>query len=96
MTLTVTFDIEISNLDFDASGGIHISQTYLIFISTLLESKSDGIEVSYNAAGIFSHILADGIQVWTIEEPSREETMLRMIGAIEQWPLTSQRNINYR
>lgn len=56
----------------------------------------DGIEVSYNAVGILSHITADGEDAWTIQKPTREDVMKRMIEAIKRWPLDSKRNINYR
>ncbi|XP_011455027.3 protein zer-1 homolog [Magallana gigas] len=62
----------------------------------LMESEMDGIEVSYNAVGIFSHITADGENAWTISQPTRNEVMMRMMRAIKRWPLESRRNINYR
>lgn len=62
----------------------------------LMESEMDGIEVSYNAVGIFSHITADGKNAWTISQPTRNEVMMRMMRAIKRWPLESKRNINYR
>lgn len=61
-----------------------------------MESEMDGIEVSYNAVGIFSHITADGENAWTISQPTRNEVMMRMMRAIKRWPLESRRNINYR
>ena len=41
--------------------------------SFLLDSQKDGIEVSYNAAGVVSHLASDGQQSWTVETP--EEIM---------------------
>lgn len=69
---------------------------YVAVFSDLLDSCSDGIEVSYNAAGVLSHMASDGPEVWTIEEPSRESVLSRMVAAIERWDIASQRNINYR
>lgn len=69
---------------------------YVAVFSDLLDSCSDGIEVSYNAAGVLSHMASDGPEVWTIEDPSRESVMSRMVSAIERWDIASQRNINYR
>jgi Zyg-11 protein homolog len=69
---------------------------YILVFSSLLESKSDGIEVSYNAAGVLAHIASDGAQAWTIKSPSREEVLDKMFQAIERWNLTAERNINYR
>ncbi|XP_060075912.1 protein zer-1 homolog [Ylistrum balloti] len=69
---------------------------YITMFSDLLDSKSDGIEVSYNAAGIFSHLMSDGPDAWTISNPSRDEVIDRLTTAIERWPINSSRNINYR
>ena len=62
----------------------------------LLGSRLDGIEVSYNAAGVLAHMVSDGAEAWTITEPSREEVVNKMVNAIESWDLKSRRNINYR
>lgn len=69
---------------------------YVTVFSDLLDSISDGIEVSYNAAGVLSHMASDGSEVWTIQYPTREAVLQRMVLAIERWDLASQRNINYR
>lgn len=69
---------------------------YISVFSDLLDSMSDGIEVSYNAAGVISHIASDGPERWTIDEPSREYVLDRMMQAIDRWDLNSPRNINYR
>lgn len=72
---------------------------YLIVFSQLLNSKSDGIEVSYNAAGILSHIASDGVEPWimnSITVVEREEVLKQMVEAIEKWNLDTKRNINYR
>ncbi|XP_018335033.1 protein zer-1 homolog [Agrilus planipennis] len=69
---------------------------YVSVFSDLLDSYSDGIEVSYNAAGVLSHMASDGPEVWTITYPTREMVLRRMVVAIERWDLGSQRNINYR
>ncbi|KAF5297204.1 hypothetical protein FQA39_LY12219 [Lamprigera yunnana] len=69
---------------------------YVTVFSNLLDSISDGIEVSYNAAGVLSHMASDGPDVWTILYPTRETVLGRMVCAIERWDLASQRNINYR
>ncbi|KFM75185.1 hypothetical protein X975_10634, partial [Stegodyphus mimosarum] len=72
---------------------------YLAVFSELLYSKSDGIEVSYNAAGILSHIASDGPELWikhNISSVKRQVVLERMVEAIEQWNLNTKRNINYR
>lgn len=65
-------------------------------LSNLLDSKADGIEVSYNACGVLSHIMFDGSEVWSMEEPQRDRVMERMWDAIQSWDVSSRRNINYR
>uniref|UniRef100_A0A0K8TN85 Protein zer-1 homolog n=1 Tax=Tabanus bromius TaxID=304241 RepID=A0A0K8TN85_TABBR len=69
---------------------------FITVFANLLDSDSDGIEVSYNAAGVLAHIAADGEAVWTISTPTRTEVLARMGNAIERWNLDSERNINYR
>lgn len=69
---------------------------FITVFSNLLDSSSDGIEVSYNAAGVLAHIASDGVEAWTIESPTRHEVLTRMVLAIERWSLSTERNINYR
>lgn len=69
---------------------------FVSVFSDLLDSCSDGIEVSYNAAGVLSHMASDGPGVWSITNPRREDVLRRMVSAIERWDLTTERNINYR
>ncbi|XP_059850124.1 protein zer-1 homolog isoform X1 [Hemitrygon akajei] len=69
---------------------------FISVFSRLLESNADGIEVSYNACGVLSHIIFDGDKAWTIAEPRRVDVMDRMWRAISSWDKNSRRNINYR
>lgn len=69
---------------------------YVSVFSDLLDSRSDGIEVSYNAAGVISHMASDGDEAWHVQSPTREEVLTRMVSAIENWNLDAKRNINYR
>ncbi|XP_023341040.1 protein zer-1 homolog [Eurytemora carolleeae] len=64
--------------------------------SFLMDSSSDGIEVSYNAAGVLAHMASDGPDAWTIQEPERDFVLARMVRAINRWQIDSARNINYR
>ncbi|XP_062867712.1 protein zer-1 homolog [Trichomycterus rosablanca] len=73
-----------------------LTSQFVTVFSNLLESKADGIEVSYNACGVLSHIMFDGPEVWALEDPKREEVMKNMWDAIQSWDVKSQRNINYR
>ncbi|XP_018607895.1 protein zer-1 homolog isoform X1 [Scleropages formosus] len=69
---------------------------FITVFSNLLDSKADGIEVSYNACGVLSHIMFDGPEAWAMVEPCRDEVMDRMWDAIQSWDVSSRRNINYR
>jgi len=62
----------------------------------LVDSTSDGIETSYNAAGVLAHMASDGAEVWKIAEPSRTEVLERMVVALDRWDINTKRNINYR
>ncbi|KAM4665072.1 protein zer-1 homolog isoform 1-T3 [Discoglossus pictus] len=73
-----------------------MTSQFISVFSNLLESKADGIEVSYNACGVLSHIMFDGPQAWFIGEPTRQEVEERMWNAIQSWDINSRRNINYR
>ncbi|KAF7696629.1 hypothetical protein HF521_005047 [Silurus meridionalis] len=73
-----------------------LTSQFITVFSNLLGSKADGIEVSYNACGVLSHIMFDGPDVWTVENPNREMVMDKMWDAIQSWDVTSRRNINYR
>ncbi|KAH3798325.1 hypothetical protein DPMN_151923 [Dreissena polymorpha] len=73
-----------------------MNEEYVTVFTIFLESKKDGIEVRYNAAGVLSHLLSDGEEAWRVESPNRDEVIWRIVQAIQRWPLESQRNINYR
>ncbi|KAL1396531.1 hypothetical protein pipiens_002654 [Culex pipiens pipiens] len=69
---------------------------FITEFANLLDSSSDGIEVSYNAAGVLAHIASDGETAWAISKPTRDRVLIRMVEAIERWDLSAERNINYR
>ena len=71
-------------------------EAFVTEFAILLDSNMDGIEVSYNAAGVLAHMISDGPEAWTIEEPKRQSVLERMVRAIEGWSLDTKRNINYR
>ncbi|XP_067278738.1 protein zer-1 homolog [Pseudorasbora parva] len=73
-----------------------LTKQFISVFSELLDSKADGIEVSYNACGVLSHIMFDGPEVWAMEEPKRSQVMDKMWAAIRSWDVSSRRNINYR
>eukprot|EP00096_Caligus_rogercresseyi_P002418 TRINITY_DN1453_c0_g2_i1.p1 TRINITY_DN1453_c0_g2~~TRINITY_DN1453_c0_g2_i1.p1 ORF type:complete len:838 (-),score=283.76 TRINITY_DN1453_c0_g2_i1:244-2757(-) len=73
-----------------------MTREFVAEFSMLLDSNTDGIEVSYNAAGVLAHMASDGPEAWSIEDPSRNEVLGKMVAAISRWNLRSPRNINYR
>uniref|UniRef100_A0A665WV29 Protein zer-1 homolog n=1 Tax=Echeneis naucrates TaxID=173247 RepID=A0A665WV29_ECHNA len=73
-----------------------VTPQFITVFSNLLDSKADGIEVSYNACGVLSHIMFDGPEVWAMDEPRRDTVMDKMWDAIQSWDVSSRRNINYR
>lgn len=75
---------------------LNLSIISAVTFRNFLESTKDGIEVSYNAAGVLSHMLSDGDSNWKIDRPRRADVMHRIEQAIKRWPLNSKRNINYR
>lgn len=44
-----------------------------IFLS-LLDQRQDGIETSYNSAGVLAQLLSDGIDKWTVTIPREDVT----------------------
>ncbi|VVC39427.1 Hypothetical protein CINCED_3A020042 [Cinara cedri] len=74
-----------------------LMQSHFIKVfSDLLFSSQDGIEVSYNAAGVIAHLASDGYKAWIIKNPPRCKVLDRMTKAIQNWNLDADRNINYR
>ncbi|XP_067009020.1 protein zer-1 homolog isoform X2 [Anabrus simplex] len=73
-----------------------MTSQFVTVFANLLDSCSDGIEVSYNAAGVLSHMASDGPAAWTLSSPKRKDVLRRMVNAIENWDLNTERNINYR
>ncbi|CAB3225746.1 unnamed protein product [Arctia plantaginis] len=73
-----------------------MNKLFLNVFYDLLDSCSDGIEVSYNAAGVLAHMASDGPSAWTVTEPDRASVLARVATAVERWDLYAERNINYR
>jgi len=75
----------------------HLMQAeYVSVFCELLKNLSDGIEISYNSAGVLSHMLSDGPSAWRAVDPSREEATQAVIAAIATWQVSARRFINYR
>ncbi|XP_049884638.1 protein zer-1 homolog [Pectinophora gossypiella] len=73
-----------------------MDKLFLTVFYELLDSSSDGIEVSYNAAGVLAHMASDGPAAWTVDEPARNAVLERVAAAVDRWDLHAERNINYR
>lgn len=54
-----------------------MSNDVVIALRSLLHS--DQIDVSYFAAGIFSHLISDGVDIWTGIETPREEVISDLV-----------------
>ncbi|KAG1714551.1 Protein zer-1 [Nymphon striatum] len=75
-----------------------VAECLTVFME-LLNAEEDGIEVRYNAGGILSHILADGVDAWNscqVQSPTREDVLQALRFAIVKWDINSHRSINYR
>ena len=53
-------------------------------------------QVSYNAAGVLSHMASDGEAAWTIQQPPRQEVLAAMVAAIQRWDLSKFSHWKYR
>ena len=73
-----------------------MTELYWVFVVNQHNLTRRWFQVSYNAAGVLSHMASDGVEGWTISEPKREEVLNRIVTAIDRWDLDSKRNINYR
>ncbi|XP_026731046.1 protein zer-1 homolog [Trichoplusia ni] len=73
-----------------------MNKLFLSVFYELLDSCSDGIEVSYNAAGVLAHMASDGPEAWTVDEPARHQVLQRVAAAVDRWDMYAERNINYR
>ena len=87
------------------------SDQFIGIFLEMLDNMSDGIEISYNTAGVLSHMLADGEHLWREQQHAacdadspgqrplaytREAIGESIIAVTEKWDANSQRNINYR
>jgi hypothetical protein len=74
---------------------LYVSVT--LFCRELLNSRKDGIEISYNTCGVLANIMSDGHSVWSERnQPPRSQVLSAMVEAISWWDLSSRRSINYR
>ena len=44
----------------------------------------EGIEVSYHACGVLAHLMSDGPEAWTIDQPERWGVRKRMLSALRE------------
>uniref|UniRef100_A0A914WS21 Uncharacterized protein n=1 Tax=Plectus sambesii TaxID=2011161 RepID=A0A914WS21_9BILA len=71
---------------------------YISIFCALLANLTDGIEISYNSAGVLAHIVSDGVDAWHNAglTSSRLTVMEKIVEATNSWNLKSRRFINYR
>uniref|UniRef100_A0A0K0DSC2 RNI-like protein n=1 Tax=Strongyloides stercoralis TaxID=6248 RepID=A0A0K0DSC2_STRER len=70
---------------------------YIEIFCLLLDTMSDGIiEISYNSAGVLSHLISDGEEAFKGLVFKREDVMKKVDAAIFKWNLKTRRFINYR
>ncbi|MFH4984947.1 hypothetical protein AB6A40_011656 [Gnathostoma spinigerum] len=67
-----------------------------VISSALLTMPSEGIEISYNSAGVLAHMVSDGEAAWKNVTVSRSTVMEKVVEAVESWDLKTKRFINYR
>ncbi|KRZ16873.1 Zyg eleven-related protein 1 [Trichinella zimbabwensis] len=73
-----------------------MNANYIAVFLNLLRYSNEGIEISYNSAGVLAHLLSDGPEKWSVEGTSQEYVSQEIIKVVRQWPLDSRRYINYR
>lgn len=91
--MTQEFITVFSDLLHSCSDGIEVCLENFLFSP---HNHPSFYQVSYNAAGVLSHIASDGPDAWKIPNPTREEVLQNMVEAISRWQLDAERNINYR
>ncbi|VDK80805.1 unnamed protein product [Litomosoides sigmodontis] len=69
---------------------------YINIFCALLTMLVDGIEISYNSAGVLAHMVSDGEAAWSKVSVSRAFVMEKIIKATNTWDLEAKRFINYR
>uniref|UniRef100_A0A915BJH5 Zyg eleven-related protein 1 n=1 Tax=Parascaris univalens TaxID=6257 RepID=A0A915BJH5_PARUN len=73
-----------------------MNDDYINIFCALLSMLVDGIEISYNSAGVLAHMVSDGDAAWKSVSVSRDVVMQKIIRATESWDLKARRFINYR
>merc|ERR1719494_1755037 len=73
-----------------------MNEDFVDLFIDLLDSNAQGLEVSYNSAGVLSHMLSDGASAWNVRKHTRDECMQHIEESIDQWNINASRNINYR
>jgi len=72
-----------------------MTSAFVEVFSFLLDSQTDGIEASINAAEVLSHMASDGPAAWTISCPPRDLVLERLVRAVDTWDINTDRNISY-
>ncbi len=60
------------------------------------EFTGENLSISNSAAGVLAHLVAEGVEAWTVENPTRDAVRARLREVINTWDLESRRNVRYR
>jgi len=73
-----------------------MKEAFVTELSLLLDSAIYDMDESCNATELLCHMVSDGPEAWTINEPTRKDILQRIARTIDGWKLTTKRQINYR
>jgi len=73
-----------------------MADNYISIFCALLDNLADGIEISYNSAGVLAHLVTEDEERWKQLSTSRDSVMDRIVRATRSWDLSTKRFINYR
>ena len=77
---TSCYSLHIVPKPLSESSNVPFIPSYLLLSQSM---RSDILfKVSYNAAGVLSHLASDGPFAWTISQPSREHVLERLVRAV--------------
>jgi len=72
-----------------------MTSAFVEVFSFLLDSQTDGMEASINAAEVLCHMASDGPAAWTVSCPPRDYVLARLVRAVDTWDINTDRKINY-
>jgi len=72
-----------------------MTSAFVEVFSFLLDSQTDGMEASINAAEVLCHMASDGPAAWTVSCPPRDYVLEGLVRAVDTWDINTDRKINY-